>query len=113
MEGSTALQSRFQIEFLYVNNVGFRNYFGKYLKAETMEWTSSEAGREEILSLEQSDKYVSFKSSDGAYLTVTDENDLNFKISTLVEDSQKFVIDKHCRPGKAMFYFQLTKMRMR
>ena len=78
-----------------------------------MEWTSSEAGREEILSLEQSDKYVSFKSSDGAYLTVTDENDLNFKISTLVEDSQKFVIDKHCRPGKAMFYFQLTKMRMR
>ena len=70
-----------------------------------MEWTSSEAGREEILSLEQSDKYVSFKSSDGAYLTVTDENDLNFKISTLLEDRQKFVIDKYCRPGKTMFYF--------
>ena len=76
LEGPTALQSRFQIEFLYGNNVGFRNYFGKYLKAETMEWTSSEAGREETLSFEQSDQFVSFKSSDGAYLTVTDENDL-------------------------------------
>ena len=105
MEGSSTLQSRFQIELFSGNNVGFRNYYGNYLNAETMEWTSTEAGKEETLSFEQSDKFVSFKSSVGAYLTVTDENDLNFKISTSPEDSQKFVIEKHCRPGKTMFHF--------
>ena len=70
-----------------------------------MEWTSTEAGKEETLSFEQSDKFVSFKSSDGAYLTVKNENDLNFKISTSPEDSQKFVLDKHCSAGKHVFFF--------
>ena len=93
------VQSRIQLE-IKDSTVLLRNVNGYYLNAGTMSWTNKVPGTEEIFSLEADDEYISIKSSDNKYLTVSSDGILKFE-SDVVNDNTMFYIDRHCSQGNA------------
>ena len=94
---SEITHSRFQIEM--DNSICFfRNVNGYYLNSETMSWTNKLPGNEEIFSLEPVEEFISIKSANDKYLTVTSDGILKFQ-SVLVNDDTMFYISRHCSKG--------------
>ena len=101
LQTSEKLQSRFQIVFFDSLTAGIRNIDGYYLSSTSMDWQSRTAGDEETLHLEHSDDgFVSFRSFDARYLTVSGDGLLNFEAADSPEDTQLFLITKHCNNGE-------------
>ena len=101
LQSSEKLQSRFQIVFFDSLTAGIKNIEGYYLSSTTMGWQSRTAGNEETLHLEHSDDgFVSFRSFDARYLTVSGNGLLNFEAADSPGDTQLFVITKHCNNGE-------------
>ena len=101
LHSSEKLQSRFQIVFFDSLTAGIKNIEGYYLSSTTMGWQSRTAGNEETLNLEHSDDgFVSFRSFDARYLTVSGDGLLIFEAADSPEDTQLFVITKHCNNGE-------------
>ena len=94
---SDITQSRFQIE-MDGSICFFRNVNGYYLNSETMSWTNKLPGNEETFSLEPVEEFMSIKSSNEKYLTVTSDGILKFE-SVLVNDDTMFYISRHCSKG--------------
>ena len=101
LQTSEKLQSRFQIVFFDSLTAGIRNIDGYYLSSTSMGWQSRTAGDEETLHLEHSDDgFVSFRSFDARYLTVSsDDGLLIFEAADSPGDTQMFRITKDCRKG--------------
>ena len=102
LQTSEKLQSRFQIVFFDSLTAGIRNIDGYYLSSTSMDWQSRTAGNEETFHLEHSDDgFVSFRSFDARYLTVSGDNGLlNFEAADSPGDTQLFRITKDCRKGE-------------
>ena len=103
LQTSEKLQSRFQIVFFDSLTAGIRNIDGYYLSSTSMGWQSRTAGDEETFHLEHSDDgFVSFRSFDARYLTVSGDGLLNFEAADSPGDTQLFRITKDCRKGENM-----------
>ena len=101
LQSSEKLQSRFQIVFFDSLTAGIKNIEGYYLSSTTMGWQSRTAGNEETLNLEHSDDgFVSFRSFDARYLTVSGDGLLIFEAADSPKNTQLFVITKHCNNGE-------------
>ena len=101
LHSSEKLQSRFQIVFFDSLTAGIKNIEGYYLSSTTMGWQSRTAGNEETLNLEHSDDgFVSFRSFDARYLTVSGDGLLIFEAADSPKNTQLFVITKHCNNGE-------------
>ena len=101
LHSSEKLQSRFQIVFFDSLTAGIKNIEGYYLSSTTMGWQSRIAGNEETLHLEHSDDgFVSFRSFDARYLTVSGDGLLIFEAADSPKNTQLFVITKHCNNGE-------------
>ena len=101
LQSSEKLQSRFQIVFFDSLTAGIKNIEGYYLSSTTMGWQSRTAGNEETLHLEHSDDgFVSFRSFDARYLTVSGDGLLIFEAADSPKNTQLFVITKHCNNGE-------------
>ena len=94
---SNITQSRFQIE-MDGSICFFRNVNGYYLNSVTMSWTNKEPGIEETFSLEPVEEFISMKSANDKYLTVTSDGILKFE-SAVVNDDTIFYISRHCSKG--------------
>ena len=94
---SEITQSRFQIE-MDGSICFFRNVNRYYLNSETMSWTNKEPGMEETFFLEPVEEFISFKSTNEKYLTVTSDGILKFE-SAVVNDDTIFYISRHCSKG--------------
>ena len=95
------LQSRFQIVFFDALTAGIKNIEGYYLSSTSMGWQSRTAGDEETLHLEHSaDGFLSFRSFDERYLTVSGDGLLIFEAADSPGDTQLFRITKDCRKGE-------------
>ena len=101
LQASEKLQSRFQVVYLDSTAAGIKNVNGFYLSSTSMGWKSKTAGNEETFHLEHSDDgFVSFRSFDARYLTVSGDGLLNFEAADSPEDTQLFLITKHCNNGE-------------
>ena len=102
LHSSEKLQSRFQIVFFDSLTAGIRNIDGYYLSSISMDWQSKIAGDDETFQLERSDDgYVSFRSFDARYLTVSGDGLLIFEAADSPGDTQLFRITKDCsKKGK-------------
>ena len=99
MDSYNDVQSRIQLE-IKDSTVLFKNVHGYYLNAGTMSWINKVPGPEEIFSMEADDDFISIKSSDNKYLTVSSDGILKFE-SDVVNDNTMFYIDRHCSKGNA------------
>ena len=102
LQASEKLQSRFQVVFFDSTAAGIKNVNGFYLSSTSMGWQSKTAGNEETFNLEHSDDgFVSFRSFDARYLTVSgDDGLLTFEAADSPGDTQLFRITKDCRKGE-------------
>ena len=101
LQASEKLQSRFQVMFFDSTAAGIKNVNGFYLSSTTMGWQSRTAGNEETLHLEHSDDgFVSFRSFDARYLTVSGDGLLIFEAADSPGDTQLFRITKDCSKGE-------------